>query len=111
MSNKYGDRIRELRKDNKMTQAQLAKKLGKGESTIRMWELGRNEPDRISLIEMSRIFDCSIDYILGNDMNSKIDDSFEMRAIQRATKKMSSADKERMLKLLELTFEDAFKKD
>ncbi|MGN7192844.1 helix-turn-helix transcriptional regulator [Bacillus mycoides] len=111
MSVKYGERIRELRKNNKLTQAQLAQKLGKGESTIRMWELGKNEPDRISLIEMSRIFNCSIDYILGNDIDSAINDSFEIRAIQRASKHMSSTDRDKMLKLLQLTFEDAFDKE
>ncbi|MFJ7953962.1 helix-turn-helix domain-containing protein [Lysinibacillus sp. NPDC096418] len=43
-TNKIGEIIRDARKAKKLTQKQLAQKLGKVESTVRMWELGKNKP-------------------------------------------------------------------
>ena len=37
-----------------------------GQATVSNWETGRHEPDQNALLEMSKIFDASIDYILGN---------------------------------------------
>lgn len=63
-------RIRQLRTDAGLTQRKLAEQLGKSESAIRMWELGKNEPDCYSLLTLSNIFGCSVDYLLGNDLNN-----------------------------------------
>ncbi|PEG03936.1 MULTISPECIES: helix-turn-helix domain-containing protein [Bacillus cereus group] len=50
-----GEKIKELRKSNKFTQKQLAEKLGKAESTIRMWELGTNTPNAKTIAELSKV--------------------------------------------------------
>lgn len=63
----FGQRLRALRKKHKLTQAQLAKQLNRAESTVRMWELGKNEPDNETLNLISNIFHVSIEYLLGND--------------------------------------------
>lgn len=42
--NRLGTLIRKHRRELKLTQKQLAEKLGVGESTVRMWELGKNYP-------------------------------------------------------------------
>ncbi|OWW07413.1 transcriptional regulator [Bacillus sp. MB353a] len=51
----FGKEIKELRKSNKFTQKQLAEKLGKAESTIRMWELGTNTPNAKTIAELSKV--------------------------------------------------------
>ncbi|HDX9658044.1 TPA: helix-turn-helix transcriptional regulator [Bacillus toyonensis] len=51
----FGEKIKELRKSNKLTQKQLAEKLGKAESTIRMWELGTNTPNAKTITELSKV--------------------------------------------------------
>ncbi|MEH6931486.1 helix-turn-helix domain-containing protein [Bacillus sp. JJ783] len=51
----FGEKIKELRKSNKFTQKQLAEKLGKAESTIRMWELGTNTPNAKTITELSKV--------------------------------------------------------
>lgn len=51
----FGEKIKELRKSNKFTQKQLAEKLGKAESTIRMWELGTNTPNAKTIAELSKV--------------------------------------------------------
>ncbi|MFB5250890.1 MULTISPECIES: helix-turn-helix transcriptional regulator [Bacillus cereus group] len=111
MTKHYGERIRELRQQKGWTQAQLAEKLGKGVSTVRMWELGKNEPDRQTLINMSRLFDCSIDYIFINDIDESKNSPQEVRAIQRGMQSLSKNDREKALKILDLAFDGIFKKD
>lgn len=60
-----GNKIRELRNSRKMTQKELAELLYKSESTVRMWELGKSEPDLEMIKRIAEFFDVSSDYILG----------------------------------------------
>ena len=62
---KLKDRLKDLRGEKKITATQLAFQLGKSESTVRMWEAGRSNPDADTLICLSRFFNCSTDYLLG----------------------------------------------
>jgi len=59
------NRIRELRKQKKLTQKELAKHLKIADSTLSYWEMGKYEPDNESLRKLSRFFLVPIDYILG----------------------------------------------
>ena len=61
------NRIRELRKQMKMTQKELAKHLQIADSTLSYWETGKYEPDKEALMKLSRFFKVPIDYILGGD--------------------------------------------
>lgn len=61
----FSRNIRELRKRHKLTQKQLAAILCKKESTIRMWELNKNEPSLTTLVKLSKIFNVSIDEMIG----------------------------------------------
>ena len=61
----FKDRIKELRQRNDISALELANKLGKSESAIRMWETGKNKPDADTLIELAKHFECSCDYLLG----------------------------------------------
>lgn len=60
------NRIKQLRTSLEMKQIDLAKQLKVGQNTISNWETGRTEPDSESLQAMAKIFDTSIDYILGH---------------------------------------------
>ena len=60
------NRIKELRIEKGILQSDLAKLLKMGQATVSNWETGRHEPDQNALLEMSKIFGTSIDYILGN---------------------------------------------
>ena len=75
------NKIKELRAERGMLQSDLAKLLKIGQATISNWENGRTEPDQDSLLEMSKIFDASIDYILGNTDIKKAPNSNELDAI------------------------------
>ena len=58
------ERISELREQQNMTQAELAKRLGITRSSVNAWELGLNVPSTQYIIELSEIFKVSTDYLL-----------------------------------------------
>lgn len=58
-------RIRELRELQNLSQAELGKKLGITRSSVNAWEMGINLPSTHYLMELSKIFRVSTDYILG----------------------------------------------
>jgi transcriptional regulator with XRE-family HTH domain len=67
ISSKTGIKIRELRNLAGFTQKELAEKLYKSESAVRMWELGKSEPDLLSVNALAELFSVSADVILGTD--------------------------------------------
>ena len=48
-----------------LSQDVLAEKLGVHVNSVRKWENGETQPGSMSLIAMSKIFNCSPDYLLG----------------------------------------------
>ena len=74
MNTTVGKRIKELRKAHGWTQAQLSEKLNKGDSTVRMWELGKSEPDNETIILLSDFFGVSVDYLLGKSPEEMFND-------------------------------------
>ena len=59
------DRIRELRQERNWTQAELARKLGITRNGVNAWEQGFSTPSIASIIELSKVFAVSSDYLLG----------------------------------------------
>lgn len=60
-----GEKLKQLRKLNHTSQQQLANLLGVGQSTVAMWEKGKNRPEYASLVKIAEIFSVSIDYLAG----------------------------------------------
>ena len=60
-----GEKIKELRKRDHISQQKLASMLGVGQSTVAMWEKGTNHPEHESLITMASIFNVSLDTLAG----------------------------------------------
>lgn len=60
----FKDRLKATRMEHGITITQLAAQLNKGESAVRMWEIGRSNPDLDTLIKLAKYFDCSVDYLL-----------------------------------------------
>ncbi len=59
------DILKSLRESNDMTQTEVAKKLKITRSSVNAWEMGISVPSTQYIIELSRLFDVSSDYILG----------------------------------------------
>lgn len=61
----FGERLKNLRIQNRMTQAVLAERLGVTKSVISAYETGLRMPSYETLIAIARIFKVSTDYLLG----------------------------------------------
>ena len=64
MENNIGKRIAELRKQQKITQTELADQLNISDKTVSKWESGKGDPSLEMLELLSNKFDCSIDYLV-----------------------------------------------
>lgn len=69
-----GEKITKLRKNSNITQKELADLLNVSRQSISRWELGVSYPETDKLIKLSKILNCSIDYLL-ND-NHQISNGF-----------------------------------
>ncbi len=63
-----GKRIKLLREEMKLNQIDIARVVQRGDSTVRMWELGKSEPDNQTLLLLAKFFNVSVDYLLGAEM-------------------------------------------
>lgn len=61
------NRIKMLRQANDMRQIELANMLGIAQNTLSNWETGRTFPDPDSLKEIAKVFNTTIDYVLGGE--------------------------------------------
>ena len=59
-----GQRIKELRIENKLSQQQFGKLLAVSQDTISLWENGKSLPTTENLIIIATKFNVSTDYIL-----------------------------------------------
>ncbi len=70
----FSDRLKQLRKQNGLTQKMLGQNLNLGESTISMYELGEREPNFETLELLADYFNVDIDFLLGkSDKTTKLD--------------------------------------
>lgn len=65
MENEFRFRLKELRKENNITQKKLAGLLNKSETGLASWEQGLSEPNIADIKKLCAIFDVSADYLLG----------------------------------------------
>ena len=76
---KFCDKLQKIRKENNVTQEQLADKLNVSRQAVSKWESGAAYPDTEKLIQISKIFNVSLDELINdNNANSqkKIDKKF-----------------------------------
>ncbi|MBE5747454.1 MAG: helix-turn-helix transcriptional regulator [Clostridiales bacterium] len=58
---KIGERIKELRQEHALSQAQLAKKIGTSQKAVDYWERGVNEPKVSYVMALVHFFELSYD--------------------------------------------------
>lgn len=63
----FGEKLQLLRKQNGMSQEQLALKLDVSRQAISKWELNNSLPDTENAIQLSQLFCVSLDYLLKDD--------------------------------------------
>lgn len=65
-------RLFELRTEKELSQREIAKRLFISQGTYNNWENGKTQPSIEQLILLSKLFDVSIDYIVGNTDDPEI---------------------------------------
>ena len=64
MKENIAKRIKEIRQENKLSQAEFGKRLFVSQDTVSLWEKGKSLPTVEYVIQMAKIFNLSADYIL-----------------------------------------------
>ena len=57
-------RLTELLAGQKITQRELARRIGRKHSTVNNWFLGKQEPTASDLARIAEITDCSLDWLV-----------------------------------------------
>ena len=63
----FAEKLRSLRKQTSMSQENLAEKIGVSRQAVTKWETDMGIPDIDNIVAISKLFDISIDELLGND--------------------------------------------
>ena len=66
------DKIKQLREQAGLSQAQLAKKLDVTRSSVNAWEMGLSTPTTQYIVALTKLFHVSADYILGTESDRTI---------------------------------------
>ena len=62
----FAERLKTLRKQVKLTQAQIAEKLDISQQAYASWERGVKKPTQENLVRIAQILNVSVDYLVGN---------------------------------------------
>lgn len=66
------NRIKQLRKEKKIKQTELAKILNLSQASVSLWETNKTTPNEEEKIKLSKYFNCTPDYLMGyTDINLK----------------------------------------
>ena len=82
----FGESLQALRKENKVTQEQLANFLGVSAQAVSKWENDINMPDVGILLNLGAILDVSTDELLGKEMTAVA--KFEPETVQKDFSKL-----------------------
>lgn len=79
MTIELANRLAELRKEKGLSQEELADKLQVSRQAISKWERGEASPDTDNLIELAKIYDISLDELVGLSSNKKEERNKELK--------------------------------
>jgi transcriptional regulator with XRE-family HTH domain len=102
MNENIGARIKALRKKIRLTQAELAEKIGTHEVTLRRWENTDVAPDSKILLKMASALNVDVADILGNgeendEANELNNGNFEVSATSSSKNDLASTPQKDML--------------
>lgn len=67
-----GEKLSALRRKHGVTQEQLAELLNVSRQSVSRWEMDAAFPETEKLIRLSKLFSCSIDFLLNNELSETI---------------------------------------
>jgi len=66
---KFGDNLKIIRKNNKMSQEELAQRVNVSRQAVSKWENGESYPEMNNILELCKIFNCQINDLVHTDMS------------------------------------------
>ena len=63
----FSERLKERRKEKRLTQKELSERLNVSKATVAMWETGKREPDFAMTQRLADFFGVSTDYLIGKE--------------------------------------------
>ncbi len=98
-----GNRIKELRKEKRFSQAELAEKIETDEHMISRYENNRVVPSAEVIIKIAQVFDVSTDYILLENAPKKLFklDTPEMTKRLQEIESLNERDKDSLFNILD----------
>ena len=100
-----GEKIARQRRELNYTQEQLADILGVSRQSISKWESDIAYPETDKLIELGKLFDCSMDYLLKEEITEKDGvqtSGFTEKVEEIRRKVMTKKNKEKAKKILKI---------
>ena len=86
---KFSEKLINLRKSKGMSQEDLAEKLNVTRQTISKWELDQTAPDMNKLLEISKLFDVSLDELVKDIEVSNSDADYKESPVEKNNKKIA----------------------
>ena len=86
---KFGDNLKLIRKNKKMSQEQLAEKMNVSRQSVSKWETGEAYPEMNNILELCKILNCKINDLVHTDMTdiSSLDEEIVMSVVKFNEKK------------------------
>ena len=86
---KFGDNLKLIRKNKKMSQEQLAEKMNVSRQSVSKWETAEAYPEMNNILELCKIFNCKINDLVHTDMTdiSSLDEEIVMSVVKFNEKK------------------------
>lgn len=100
---KFEEKLVQLRKEHKLSQEQLAEKLGVSRQAVSRWESGETTPDMVNLLGLCNIFDVSADYLLRDEKSEAQTTAPTAEIVNRAL----SHQRKQILRLVAVAFSQA----
>ncbi|HUM43747.1 MAG TPA: helix-turn-helix transcriptional regulator [Fervidobacterium sp.] len=79
----FGEKLTTLRKQHGLSQEDLAEKLSVSRQAISRWELDSTLPDAENLLQISKLFGVSVDYLINDDYESENDTPAAYKVVQK----------------------------
>lgn len=83
----YGEKIKSKRKENKLSQEELANKLGITRQAISKWETEKSTPTMTNLMELSEVFGVEMEYFIADNKEEIEEKDKKEGNIKKANKK------------------------
>lgn len=98
-----GTKLKELRKNNNLTQKNFCEIFKIAQPTLSLWENGEREPDCKTLKDIANFFNVSLDFLMDNEENIKENELTKLERI------LNKEDKERLITVIKAMFPNEYK--